>query len=175
MIFSLDIGTLTGPETKCITCTVEITEKNVLYISGTLYKQDDKQIDRHGQIRNLFQHKNAKDNDPLLIGLIKPEQIQFNNNWDASMWYTFLEIWKDYHMNDTQPGCVHQRILNWGNKKIFKDGTYHLSKNITWLEHPDGHLLKKCPLCHHPYGGRAVFVEIPEKVIAWLKSLPNKI
>ena len=45
-----------------------------------------------------------------------------------------------------------------------------------WLnqsEHPEGYLSKACPVCGHKYGSEWLREEIPQKVVSFLKSLPD--
>lgn len=78
-----------------------------------------------GQIDMEFAHRNEKDNDKRYNELIEPKDINFAPQWNAEMWLDVLDVWKEWHLNDMQAGCEHQRGLGWTykdhhDKKTFK-------------------------------------------------------
>ena len=99
-----------------------------------------------GQIDMEFEHRNPKHNDKGYGNLIKPSDLRFAAGWTTDKWFTFLEYWKLYHLNDLQAGCVHQRSAN--NKKY-------------------------CKICKYEYGSAWKSLIIPDKVIEFLSLLPE--
>jgi len=69
-----------------------------------------------GQIDMEFSHKNPEDNDKRYDHPTTPEEISFATGWDKEKWFDLLDIWKEYHLNDMQAECEHQR-KNWDMKK----------------------------------------------------------
>lgn len=97
-------------------------------------------------------------------------------------------IWKEYHLNDMQAGCVHQRKLCWNEARIdetqpinaygkFYEGQTSNSWNMwAWIsctEHPNGLLEKPCPVCGYKYGTQWLYKPVPQNAIEFLVSLPN--
>lgn len=54
-----------------------------------------------------------------------------------------------YHLNDMNAGCKHQRALGWGNDQI----------GIP------------CPECGYKYGAKWLYEPLPPEVIAWVEGL----
>ena len=100
-----------------------------------------------------FEHKNPEHNDLRYDSRIKPSDICFAEGWGAENWLEFLEIWKLYHLNDMQAGCVHQRALGWNN----------------YDEHPS----EPCPECGYKYGSAWLKMEVPKEALEFLASLPD--
>lgn len=71
-----------------------------------------------GQIDMDFSHRNPEDNDKRYDNPISPEEITFAKGWNKDLWWDFLDVWKQWHLNDMKPGCKHQRELGWGKKEI---------------------------------------------------------
>lgn len=84
------------------------------------------------------------------------------------------EIWTQYHLNDMNAGCEHQRA-NWDLSKkveIEKYGRKEM-KLVSWIyptEHPDGLLMKPCEVCGYAYGSAWLYSPIPDEIIAEIKS-----
>lgn len=68
-----------------------------------------------GQIDIEFAHRNEKDNEEK-CDLITPEEITFAPGWNKKKWFDLLDIWKQFHLNDMQAGCEHQR-KNWNTRE----------------------------------------------------------
>ena len=77
-----------------------------------------------------------------------------------------VEIWKQWHLNDTRAGCEHQRALGWERK--LADGRW--SGHLYESEHPDGVLCKPCPTCGYKYGEKWLTEKLPQEVIDEIKS-----
>ena len=72
-----------------------------------------------------------------------------------------LNIWREWHLNNMQAGCEHQREL----LKCIKDRSYdHLMKIPEF---------KKCSKCDYAYGSAWLKKEVPTNVLEWLKNLPG--
>jgi len=132
-----------------------------------------------GQIDMEFAHRNPEDNDYRYSSPTKPEEITFAPGWDAEKWLDFLDVWKHWHLNDMRPGCEHQK--DWGKKKLtvsrdsMWDGCKTEIKMSGWVypkEHPEGELMKPCPVCGYKYGSAWLKEEVPVEVLEFLGSLP---
>ena len=82
-----------------------------------------------------------------------------------------VEVWKEYHLNDMNAGCEHQRAEQWGEKElILPSGEKKRSGWVYEKEHPEGVLSKPCPVCGYQYGSAWLFRAIPEEIIQEIKS-----
>ncbi len=108
-----------------------------------------------GQIDMGFAHKNPQDDDTRWSNLTKPEELIFTKGWDTDLWLDFLDIWKEWHLNDLQAGCIHQREMGWS-----RDGY-------------DKHPSEPCPICGYKYGTAWLKKDVPESVILFLDRLPK--
>lgn len=78
-----------------------------------------------GQISMEFKHRNEIDDDARYTNLIPPEHFDFSPGWDGEKWLDFLDVWKQWHLNDMSPCCTHQKALGW-DKLAGKEVTlYH--------------------------------------------------
>ena len=102
-----------------------------------------------GQIDMEFAHRNPADNDPRYGEPVKTSDFSFAPGWNAPKWYDLLEVWKQYHLNDMQAGCEHQRAIG-----IKECGTV-------------------CPECGYSYGSAWLTVEVPANVLEFLETLPD--
>lgn len=59
---------------------------------------------------------------------------QYAEGWSAETEAQLRHVWKEWHLNDMQAGCVHQRAEKWGDEKI-ELVTYSLSS--------EGHRLRR--------------------------------
>ena len=78
------------------------------------------------------------------------DKLTFADGWDKAKAFQFVEYWKEWHLNDMQAGCKHQRAE--------KDET----------------IGKSCSVCSYKYGSKWFHKEIPTKVLKWLESLPER-
>ena len=46
--------------------------------------------------------------------------IEYAPGWDSEKLKKFLDIWENWHLNDMNPCCEHQKELGWGKEKIVK-------------------------------------------------------
>lgn len=58
-------------------------------------------------------------------------------------------------------------------KEMSRETKY--SGHVKPEEHPKGVLCKPCPICGYKYGTSWLYLEIPEKIIEFLKALPDSI
>jgi hypothetical protein len=123
-----------------------------------------------GQIDTNFKHRNEEDNDPRTTEPIPPEAFKFAKGWDKTKWLDLLDIWKRWHLNDLKAECEHQRILIPGiEKKKGKEFFYASNLDNIW-KIPE---MNKCPLCGYQYGSAWKKVKLPERVIKFIKELPD--
>lgn len=113
--------------------------------------------------------------------------IKLNKGWDRKNIGKLVSIWKEWHLNDVQPDCEHQRAEKWGDKLIpieeLSKGYYNTAvingKEYVysrWVypgQHKDGVLNKPCPKCGYKYGSAWLRKEVPQDVLVWLDNLPN--
>ena len=138
-----------------------------------------------GQIDMEFAHRLPEHDDSRYHNLIEPEDIDFASGWDTKKWYTLLDVWRLYHLNDMHAGCEHQRAMGWGQERIdkskprqaygrFYPGQSHDTWNSKgWIYPPHGHLTEQCPICGYRYGTEWKREEVPEDILEWLMGLPD--
>ena len=80
--------------------------------------------------------------DPKVLGLIKNGKLCEK---DKAIYLEIFRLWKNYHLNEMNAGCEHQ-----------KEGT------------PVGEV---CPVCGYRYGSAWLYREIPEKDLEAIKHL----
>jgi len=78
--------------------------------------------------------------------------VKYAPGWNKSKETKFLQIWREWHLNDTRAGCEHQR-----------------ARGETWKTH----FLAVCPECGHKLGTQWLFESVPEEVLHWLHDLPD--
>jgi hypothetical protein len=61
-----------------------------------------------------------------------------------------VELWKEWHLNDLQAGCEHQRALGWTSEV---------------------HLSEPCPTCGYKYGTAWLFKAVPVDVLEELQRI----
>ena len=108
--------------------------------------------------------------------------FDFAEGWDKIKAFQFVEYWKEWHLNDLQAGCEHQRAEKWGDKRIdpkeLPNSCANQDKNgilaiwVTPEEHTKGLLGKPCPVCGYEYGTAWLTKEVPTSVLIWLNNLP---
>lgn len=118
---SFKLGQISAP----IFCKIAI-EDGKLSISGVIAPlKSGNARGGCGQIDMEFQHRNVRDNDRRYTDLIKASDITFSKGWDAEIWFDFLDIWKQYHLNDMKAGCEHQRADGWEEDAKEEITIYH--------------------------------------------------
>jgi len=116
------------------------------------------------------------------------ETFTFAPDWDRDGLSCLLSIWDIYHLNDMQPGCVHQMAMGWNKKPIDPSKPVHtygehypgqiVASWNTWgwishYEHTNGLLTKPCQICGHKYGADWQYMPVPEDILEWLRNLPD--
>ena len=92
-------------------------EKERLSISGVIGPRSNGDAwGGCGQIGMEFLHRNPAHNDRRYSNPIPPNAFQFSDGWDSEKWLIFLDVWKNWHLNDMRPYCIHQKALGWGEK-----------------------------------------------------------
>lgn len=98
-------------------CKVRI-EEGKLSITGVIGPtKDGNAAGGSGQIDMEFAHRNPADNDRRYSMPIMPSQIQFAPGWTGDRWLDFLDIWHNWHLNDTCAACEHQTGPAWDARK----------------------------------------------------------
>lgn len=105
-----------------------------------------------GQIDMEFAHRNPKDDDKRYSDPITHSQIEFAKGWTVEMWWDLLDAWKEWHLNDLQSACEHQR-----------------AKGLTYDKAP----LDKCKKCGWKLGNGWRTKPVPVAVIEFLRELPD--
>ncbi len=103
----------TGKKHVPVFCKIEWKDTK-LSISGVIHPMKDGGAYSAGQISMNFQRRGQEDRTDL----VSPSKITFASFWDTKTWLDFLDVWHEYHLNDLQAGCEHQRAEKWGEKKI---------------------------------------------------------
>jgi hypothetical protein len=87
-------------------------------------------------------------------GQINPIIIKhFAKGWNQVLLDKFNAVWHEWHLNDMQAGCEHQRALGWDD----------------YNKHPS----EPCPTCGYKYGTALLHKEVPQDVIEFLELLPE--
>ena len=148
---------------------------------------------------NLFIEIKLKDGNLSLSGVIGPlrngdckgscgqisehlkEITSFFDSWDTDKVKKLYDIWEEWHLNDLQAGCEHQRSEKWENIRINPEELPNSHANMdekgilaSWVypkDHPSGLLTKPCPICGYKYGTAWLKKEVPEDVLMWLNKL----
>ncbi len=166
--------TWNGGRWASIYCKINLNEKGRLSISGVIGPtQGGNALGSCGQIDMEFQHRNPEHDYNRYPSPIQPRDIRFRPGWTVDKWYTLLEYWKLYHLNDMHAGCEHQTAEGWGKKEV-KIGAE--TKSTSWLtekEHPEGVLSKPCPTCGYKYGTAWKKQEVPRDALNFLFTLPK--
>lgn len=83
----------------------------------------------------------------------KPKIKELAKGWTREMLRTFWKVWDEWHLNDMNAGCEHQKLLGWKSY--------------------DKHPCEPCPICGHEYGTKWLTVPLPQAVIDFLEWLPE--
>lgn len=131
-----------------------------------------------GQIEWGFDHLDKEENDsrgePILA-----KDLRFAPGWNQAKWYKFLHYWKEWHLNDMQAACEHQREMGWTYEN--HHGVWVPDKKIVIDEFNTGEQPMKfdpykgeaCPVCGYEIGSAWLTKEVPQDVIDFLFSLPD--
>ena len=175
-------------------CEIELSNDGRLSITGVIGPtKSGNSMGGCGQVDMEFAHRNPSHNDKRYSNLTTPEQLRFAPGWDAEKWYTFLEIWHDWHLNDMRSACEHQRAMGWtynthhGNTfdvVSYVNGKRNVigaSDEIAPMTTTDYTLTlerndyrgDKCPTCGYSIGSQWLKEELPAEVVKFLESLPD--
>lgn len=120
-------------------------------------------------------------------------RIEWAKGWDKAKAFQFVEYWKEWHLNNLQAGCEHQRAAKWEDERINPKDLPNSHANqdekgilAIWVyppeakndpfvneTHPKGLLTKPCPVCGYKYGSEWKTKEVPQKVLKFLQDLPE--
>ena len=87
--------------------------------------------------------------------LDKYDEPKLKEDWTPEMYSKLINIWENWHLNDLQAGCEHQRALGWD------------------IDGYDKHPSEPCPTCGYKYGTSWKKKDVPSDVITWLEKLPE--
>ena len=98
-------------------CKISITEDGKLSISGVEGpKPNGDARGSCGQIDMGYFHRRPEHNDKRYSN---PKRlIHFNPGWNEALWWDFLEVWKEWHLNDMRANCEHQTGPDWTSKDV---------------------------------------------------------
>jgi hypothetical protein len=105
-----------------------------------------------GQINMEFAHRNPSHNDKRYGNPTPASELRFSRGWNADTWYSFLEVWHDWHLNDMHAECEHQEAAG-----------------ITYSSDPEN----VCSVCGYEIGSAWTTRQLPADVISFLNSLPD--
>jgi hypothetical protein len=79
-------------------------------------------------------------------------------HWTPEAIKFFFDVWDEWHLNDLQAACEHQRELGW-----------------TYEEHHDKKTFQgePCPICGYKIGSAWLKKEVPGDVVSYLNNLPD--
>jgi len=110
-------------------------------------------------------------------GQIRGQEIDVANikeGWSQELISEFYTIWKNWHLNDLQAGCEHQRAERWEDRLLDDSKPKTQSNMATWTykkDNPKGLLCEPCSICGYKYGSAWLRKEIPYHVLRFLKML----
>ena len=85
---------------------------------------------------------------PKVLGRI----YRFGPWWNEERAAYLSALWDEWHFNDVQASCFHQRTLGW-----------------TWKTHP----MQPCPVCGYVLGSKWNRREVPQEVLLAISELPD--
>lgn len=133
---------------------VEITMKNTglaLSMSGEVWMKNNADCESCGQIYDHI----LEDVVTYKMPVDKVKRI--------------IEVWRQWHLNDMTPGCVHITPEMKSKKLQIKSKT----QTAAWTrpdEHPDGILAKPCDECGYKYGTKWLHRPLPQSIIDEIKG-----
>jgi hypothetical protein len=98
---------------------------------------------------------------------------QYTIGWDKKSIATLAILWSMWHLNDLNPGCIHQDEWDADKELVLENGEMKLAGHVYPKESPEGLLGKPCPVCGYKYGTAWLKREVPEKVLRILSGLPE--
>lgn len=124
--------------------------------SGTWPRQKIERFSMHGVVAPM-KNGDAKGSCGQIYDEIREsvfeKTLEYSKGWDEVSVLGLLRLWDDYHLNDLQAGCEHQRALGWKS----------------YDEHPS----EPCPTCGYKYGSSWLTKEVPSKVIEVVRNMPE--
>lgn len=151
-------------------CKVEI-KNGRLSISGVIGPlRSGNALGGCGQIDMEFEHRNPDDNDSRYSCHIKADEIKFSYGWNKEIWLKFLDVWKDWHLNDMNAGTQKQEkaIKEWRRKNKISGLAY--DEECKYLKS-----IRLYTDNGHKYGSSWLLRTLPQDVIDFLESLPETI
>jgi len=147
-------------------------EKNLVYLeceineidlsTETIFKGDDNKIISLGNTKETIDHKEISKYYTLSIsGYSKNfggqiyDELKNLNGINKSYIETITKVWKEWHLNDMQPNCIHQKAFNCNKGDFTKQAEIET---------------KKCPK-GYKYGSKWLIKELPTEVIKQIQYL----
>ena len=78
--------------------------------------------------------------------------INLGSGWTRGKLKQFFDVWREWHLNDMNTECEHQKALGW-----------------TYKTHPSN----PCPTCGYKLGTAWKRMEVPQEILTFLKKLPE--
>lgn len=98
------------------------------------------------------------------------DKPKLKTGWTIAKYNKLIKIWEEWHLNDLQPACKHQReLIPAIENKKGKD--FFSANNLDNIWKVKG--FRKCSICNYKYGSQWKRKEVPNKVLNWLNDLPN--
>ena len=125
-----------------------------LSISGNVWNHNSTDIIMGGQI--------YKDLEKFLV-TNSIEELQCDK-YDL---LRLIDIWKEWHLNDLTPYCIHQEKLMDKIKKEKGNDFFNASNYSDIIKIPE---FGKCPKCGYTYGTEWLFKRLPNDVMIFLSN-----
>jgi len=118
---------------------------------------------------NIPRHSSGQCQDEIDT-MAKNGEIKITN----SLWLILFGVWKEWHLNDMQAGCEHQRAEKWEEKRLDDSLPWTQPNSAMWTykkDHPKGLLCEPCPVCGYKYGSAWLKKELPQDVVDFIEKL----
>ena len=92
---------------------------------------------------------------------IESGDVILDKNISRDMVMQLLDIWDNWHLNDMNAACEHQKLLV---RHLYKNGLEY--KDV--INYPE---IQMCPICGYSYGTEWKFMRIPDYVLIFLINL----
>ena len=136
----------------------------------------DKKLSLHGVEGPLHNGNALGGAGQMYQPLDEYDEPKLKEGWTKEKYNMLLTIWKEYHLNDMQPDCEHQRAMGWGDILLDESKPKTQDNMAGWTypkEHPKGVLGKECPVCGYKYGSKWLTKEVPVEALEFLYNLPD--
>ena len=94
-------------------------------------KRNGDAIGSCGQIDMGYAHRSPVDDDNRYSSPVPADAFDYAPGWEAETWFTFLDVWRKWHLNDMRANCEHQTGPNWDASETLTLYHWRLSDNAT--------------------------------------------